>query len=130
MDLLRGISLISPGYCWYENNRAKYIDYYGALYNWFTVNTGKLCPLGWHVPSDAEWTALNKFLGDSIRWIPSGDSIKLVPEIAGIKLKEAGNLHWAANDTIHATDQYGFSALPGGSRFKQGTFFDIGYEGS
>jgi len=39
-------------------------------------------------------------------------------------------LHWAVNDTIHATDQYGFSALPGGSRFKQGTFFDIGYQGS
>lgn len=123
-------SLTTPGYCWYENNRKKYIDYYGALYNWFTVNTGKLCPLGWHVPSGAEWTALNKFLGDSIRFRESGDSVTVVPEVAGIKLKEAGNLHWAVNDTIHATDQYGFSALPGGSRFKQGTFFDFGYQGS
>jgi uncharacterized protein (TIGR02145 family) len=123
-------SLISPGYCWYENNRKKYIDTYGALYNWYTVNTGKLCPLGWHVPSEADWTRLKKFLGDSIRWIDSGDSIILIAEVAGIKLKEAGNLHWAQNDTIHATDQYGFSALPGGSRFKQGTFFDITYQGS
>ena len=123
-------NLTSPAYCWYENNRKKYIDYYGALYNWYAVNTGKLCPPGWHVPSRAEWTVLNKFLGDSVRWIDSGDSIILIHEVAGIKLKEAGNLHWALNDTIHATDQYGFTALPGGSRFKQGTFFDIGYQGS
>jgi uncharacterized protein (TIGR02145 family) len=123
-------NLTSPGYCWYENNRGKYIDTYGPLYNWYTINTGKLCPGGWHVPSDAEWTTLNKFLGDSIPWIERNDSTILVPEVAGIKLKEAGNLHWEKNDTIHATDQFRFTALPGGSRFKQGAFFDIGYQGS
>jgi len=121
--------LISPGYCWYENDRKKYMETYGALYNWFTVNTGKLCPSGWHVPSNDEWTTLTRFLGDSIQWIDTGDSIILIPEVAGIKLKEAGNLHWAPNDTIHATDDYGFTALPGGTRLKHGPFFDIGYQG-
>jgi uncharacterized protein (TIGR02145 family) len=120
----------TPAYCWFENNRKRYMETYGPLYNWFTVNTGKLCPLGWHVPSAAEWTKLTKFLGDSIPWKESGDSVILIPQLAGMKLKEAGNLHWAANDTIHATDQYGFRALPGGARFKQGTFFDISYQGS
>jgi hypothetical protein len=55
--------LNSPGYCWYDNDEKKYRDVYGALYNWYAVNTGKLCPKGWHVPSDAEWTELITFLG-------------------------------------------------------------------
>ena len=118
-------NLTTPGYCWYENTRGKYIEPYGALYNWFAVNTGKLCPVGWHVPSDAEWTTLTRFLGDSIPWIESGDSVIIVPEVSGIKLKEAGNLHWQVMDTIHSTDEFGFTALPGGSRFKHGLFFDI-----
>jgi uncharacterized protein (TIGR02145 family) len=54
-------ALSTPGYCWY-NNDASYIDTYGALYNWFTVKTGKLCPAGWHVPSDPEWTTLTQYL--------------------------------------------------------------------
>lgn len=120
---------MSPAYCFYENNRSKYIETYGVLYNWFAVKTGKLCPVGWHVPTDDEWTKLDDFLGDSIPWIESGDSIILVPEKAAIKLKEAGNLHWALNDTINATDDYGFTALPGGARLKHGPFFDLGYQG-
>ena len=51
----------TPGYCWYKNNEANKITY-GALYNWNTVNTGNLCPAGWHVPSDTEWTTLENYL--------------------------------------------------------------------
>jgi uncharacterized protein (TIGR02145 family) len=119
----------TPAYCWYENSYKRYRDY-GPLYNWFTVKTGKLCPIGWHVPSSTEWNKLKRFLGDSIRWKESGDSVILIPQVAGMKLKEADNLHWVVNDTIHATDQYGFRALPGGARFKEGNFFDIWYQGS
>jgi hypothetical protein len=51
-------SLSTPGYCWYDNDAAAYGDTYGALYNWHTVNTGMLCPAGWHVPTDADWEEL------------------------------------------------------------------------
>ena len=55
-------SMTSPGYCWYDNNKETYGEKYGALYNWYAVETGKLCPAGWHVPSDEEWTILSDFL--------------------------------------------------------------------
>ena len=70
-------NLTTPGYCWYNNDSVSYRNTYGALYNWYAVNTGKLAPTGWHVPSDAEWEVLGNYLG--------GDSV------AGGKLKEAGN---------------------------------------
>ena len=54
--------LTTPGYCWYNNDIANK-NPNGALYNWFAVNTGKLAPTGWHVPTDAEWTILTTFLG-------------------------------------------------------------------
>ena len=56
-------ALSTPGYCWYNNNEAAYKNTYGAIYNWYTVNTGKLCPSGWHVPSHTEWTTLTSFRG-------------------------------------------------------------------
>ena len=56
-------ALQTPGYCFYDNDPANK-DIYGALYNWFTVNTKKLCPKGFHVPSDAEWKTMVAFLGD------------------------------------------------------------------
>ena len=54
--------MTSPGYCWYDNNKETYGEKYGALYNWYAVETGKLCPAGWHVPSDEEWNILSDFL--------------------------------------------------------------------
>jgi uncharacterized protein (TIGR02145 family) len=66
---------VSACYCWY-NNDIQNKDSYGALYNWQAVNTDKLCPTGWHVPTDAEWTTLSAALGGE--------------DIAGGKLKEPG----------------------------------------
>jgi len=93
--------LITPAYCWYNNDATTYKDKYGALYNWFAVETGKLAPIGWHVPTDAEWTTLTTYLGGE--------------EEAGGKLKEAGTLNWHTPNT-GATNSTGFSALPGGWR--------------
>ena len=62
-DFTEWTDLNTAAYCWYKNDASAYKATYGALYNWFTVNTGKLCPAGWHVPSDTEWTTLLRVLG-------------------------------------------------------------------
>jgi uncharacterized protein (TIGR02145 family) len=98
--------LESPGLCWYNNNETANKVVYGALYNWYTIITGKLCPAGWHVPSAGEWIVLNEYLGDS----------------AASKLKETGNTHWSSAN-LDATNSTGFTALPGGIR-KSGTGYD------
>jgi uncharacterized protein (TIGR02145 family) len=96
-------ALITPGYCWYNNNASTYKATYGAMYNWYavTVNTGKLCPVGWHVPTHVEWQILETYLGGS--------------SVAGSKLKESGITHWKSPNT-GATNETGFTALPGGRR--------------
>jgi uncharacterized protein (TIGR02145 family) len=94
-------TLSTPAYCWYKNDASSNKNIYGALYNWFTINTGKLCPAGWHVPSEEEWTTLFDNLG--------GESI------ASGKLKEQGTGHWVTPN-MGASNIYGFSALPGGYR--------------
>ena len=91
-------ALTTAAYCWYAND-IEYKSIYGALYNWFTVDTGILCPEGWHVPSDDDWEILTDYLGES----------------AGGKLKETGTEHWNEPNT-GATNEVGFSALPGGWR--------------
>jgi len=62
-DSLEWVNLESPGYCWYKNDPGKYKKIYGALYNWYAVNTEKLCPAGWHVPEEQEWITLIDYLG-------------------------------------------------------------------
>lgn len=103
-------ALATGGYTWYSNDSTTYKDY-GMLYNWPAVNTGILCPTGWHVPSDVEWLTLATFLGGT--------------NVAGGKLKEVDTAHWLSPNAA-ATDEYGFTALPGGLRAYMGPFMDIG----
>ncbi len=98
-------ALNTPAFCWYNNDQATYQNTYGALYNWFAVNSGKLCPVGWHVPSDAEWATLTLFLGGE--------------NVAGGKLK---SLELWNSPNTGATNETGFSALPGGNRNRMGSF--------
>ena len=85
---------------------------YGKLYNWYAVSSpNNLAPVGWHVPTDAEWTKLSDYLGGL--------------SIAGDKLKENGNLHWLTSN-ITATNETGFTALPGGTRSTDNSIYDIG----
>ena len=68
--------ITTPGYCWYDNDEMNKSTY-GGLYNWYTVNSMKLCPAGWHVPGDDEWTILETFLGgsnvvDALSCLPGG----------------------------------------------------------
>jgi uncharacterized protein (TIGR02145 family) len=101
-------------YCWYDNDAATYKTAYGAFYNWYAVNTGKLCPVGWHIPSDAEWTVLVNYLGGEY--------------VAGDKLKEAGQIHWYGvySGQSTATNESGFTALGGGHRTYYGAYEKIG----
>ena len=102
--------LKSPGYCWL-NNDIKNKDVYGALYNWYTVKTNKLCPKGWHVPSNDEFIIMSAFLGDN--------------ETAGNMLKEAGTAHWKHSLTT-GTNDFDFTALPSGIRLTSGLFPEFG----
>ncbi len=63
IDSTTWVNLTTPGYCWYNNDATSHKNTYGALYNWYAVNTGKLCPAGWYVPSDTEWQTLMNYLG-------------------------------------------------------------------
>jgi uncharacterized protein (TIGR02145 family) len=103
-------ALTAPGYCWYGNDGTTNKAVYGALYNWYTVNSGKLCPTGWHMPTDVEWTTLITYLA--------------VDSIAGAILKETGTAHWLSPNT-GATNASNFTALPGGYRTETGVFFGI-----
>lgn len=103
----------SHGYCWY-NNDAGNKNTFGALYNWFTVNSGKLAPTGWHMPTDAEWTTLTTYLGGE--------------DVAGGKLKETGTTHWRTPNA-GAGNETGFTALPAGHRDINGSYAVMGDDG-
>ena len=104
-------NLLTGAYCDY-NNIPDSSTTYGRLYNWYAVaDSHNLCPDGWHVPSDAEWATLIEVLG--------------AEGIAGGKLKETGTTHWISPNN-YATNQSGFTALPGGDRNYDGAFNGIG----
>ena len=90
---------VTPSYVWYNNDIANK-PIYGAMYNWHVSILDNICPIGWHVPSESEWTTLVDFAGGE--------------NVAGGKLKETGIAHWDTPNT-GATDEYGFTALPAGS---------------
>lgn len=100
-------------YCWYDNDEGLK-DTYGALYNFKAVQIGSLCPTGWHVPTLEDWTTLVNYLGK---------------DEAGDKLRETGTLHWQApND--NATNESGWTALPGGWRSYTGDFRSLNLIGA
>jgi len=88
---------------------------YGCLYDWETAL--EICPEGWHLPSDEEWMELELFLGMEYNDLEKGDLCGQEVNVGG-KLKETGTLHWL-HPNIGATNETGFSALPGGMCFKK-----------
>jgi uncharacterized protein (TIGR02145 family) len=111
-DSVAWSDLTTPGFCWYNNDEETYKDTYGALYNGYSVSSGNLCPSGWHVPSRDEWQQLTDFLGDTIT--------------GGGKLKEAGIAHWLTPNK-NADNSSGFTALPAGIRYFEGSFNTVLY---
>jgi uncharacterized protein (TIGR02145 family) len=109
-------ALTTGAYCYYGNDSTSYAATYGKLYNWYAVNDPRgLAPMGWHIPTDFEWTTLSNCLG--------GDAV------AGGAMKEIGTTHWQTPNA-GATNISGFTGLPGGSRdYGGGTFSNIGSNG-
>ncbi len=103
------IAMTTPAYCWLRNDIATK-PVYGALYNWYTVSTGKLCPTGWHVPTDAEYNIMEVSLGmtpaQTDLWDWRGTN-------QGTQIKSATG--WAEGE--NGTNTSGFSATPGGYRY-------------
>jgi uncharacterized protein (TIGR02145 family) len=101
----------APKYQWAYVGNENNVATYGRLYTWYAIaDIRNVCPTGWHVPTDAEWTILATTVG--------GESV------AGGKLKEAGTSHWYSPNT-GATNEYSFTALPGGVRYDNSTFSSI-----
>ena len=97
------------------NNHSPNADVFGHLYNWYALNDPRgLCPVGWRIPTDDDWTIMAEFLGGE--------------QVSGGKLKETDTLYWHSPNT-GATNVTGFSGLPGGSRQKDGPFWYFGYYG-
>jgi len=103
----------TPAMSWYDNNEANKQSY-GALYNWYAVNSGTLCPKGWSVPNDSIWELFKHTLGGN-------DTIAYF-------LKESGSSHWTI-DNAKASNESGFNALPGGFRERDGKFYIQGVNG-
>ncbi len=120
------VNLTTGAWCYYNNDSTNGTTY-GKLYNWYAVagiydaaslsNVAlrkQLSPAGYHVPTNAEWTTLTTFLG--------GEAT------VGGSMKETGTTHWASPNRA-ATNSSGFTGLPGGYRFYDGTFYNIGSSG-
>jgi len=110
-------SLTTGAWCYYNNDAANNVKY-GKLYNWYALNpttngNKNVCPTGWHVPSEDEWTILTDFLGCDL--------------YAASKMKEVGTANWL-NSNSDATNSSLFTGLPGGFRYYDG-FYQIGSNG-
>lgn len=117
-------NLTTPGYCWYNNDESTHKEPYGALYNFYAVETGKLCPNGWHVATDDDWKTLEIYIGmqpeeaDNTGARGSNEAEKLKADFAGHIYDNS--LFW--NGNVGGTNDYGFTALPGGNRNDLGEF--------
>jgi uncharacterized protein (TIGR02145 family) len=104
-------SLTTGGRSWYNNDSTTYENPYGNLYNWYAARESRdLCPTGWGVPTDAEWTTLTTYLGGL--------------NVAGSKMKATGATYWSSQ-SAGTDNSSGFSALPGGYRGSGGNFFNV-----
>jgi uncharacterized protein (TIGR02145 family) len=111
IDNTQWSNLTTGAWCSY-NNDSQYDCPYGKLYNWYAAaDSRSVCPTGWHVPTDAEWTILTTFLGG--------------PSSAGGKMKSTGTQHWLSPNA-EATNESGFSGLPAGGRSSLGASNDLG----
>jgi uncharacterized protein (TIGR02145 family) len=114
-------TLTSGAYCWYDND-VSYKDYFGGLYNWFAVKSSKLCPKGWHAPTNNEWTTLENYL------ISNGYNYDGTTFNNKIAKSLAAPVDWDPNfgtgsvgNDLASNNKTGFTAYPGGYRYNDGS---------
>ncbi len=121
-DTVAWHDLSTGAYCNYDDYEDNVVTY-GRLYNWHAVTDSRnVAPAGWHVPSDAEWKQLEMTLGMSQT---QADATGWRGTTEGGMLKEVGMTHWWSPNT-GATNESGFSALPGGYRLDYGKYHFMG----
>ena len=122
-------NLHTPGYCYYNNtSNADSIRKYGALYNWYAVDTKKLAPKGWHVPTYAEWTILENYLiANGYNWDGTTAGNKIAKSLAEKDYWEPSQYQGHPGNDMSTNNTSGFSGCPGGSRFSDGIFSLLGY---
>jgi len=125
-DASEWAALTTPSYCWYNNDSVTYADMYGALYNWYAIDTASngnknICPGGWHIPTDNDWTILANYLGNN-GYGYEGDRRDIAKAMAATS-------GWNAHDIVSnvgydqmSNNSSGFTALPGGYRNFLGAF--------
>jgi len=119
-------------YCYYKNaTNTDSIKKYGALYNWYAINTKKLTPIGWHVPTDADWDTLHIYLiVNGYNWDGTTTGNKVAKSLAmKVFWSSSTELGVIGND-LTANNKSGFSAIPGGYRNNNGIFANINNNGT
>ncbi|MCP4089288.1 MAG: hypothetical protein GY746_05805 [Gammaproteobacteria bacterium] len=123
-------NLTTGAYVWYEND-ISWKDKYGALYNWYaTIDPKGLCPTGWHMPTNNEWTTLTYFIGGTAS--PHGNELKSCRQVNSPLEGTCSTPDHPRWDEFseNGTDNYDFSGLPGGFRYEDGSsFYGIGFFG-
>ncbi len=122
-------ALQTPAYCWYNNDSAMYSQHYGALYTWYTFSEGNLCPAGWHMPSTDDWTKLVAFLKDNGYGF-EGNREYYSKSLAATSGWETYAVAGTVGNDQSSNNYSGFSALPAGYRYFDGTFKDMGISGN
>jgi len=127
------VDLTTPGYCYFNNMlNTDSIRKYGLLYNWYAVDTKKLAPAGWHIPTDAEWDILENYLvANGYNWDGTTGGNKIAKSLAAKTdwYTRTGLGAGTIGNNLTANNKSGFLALPGGSRNTDGKF-DFGGSGN
>jgi uncharacterized protein (TIGR02145 family) len=115
------VSLTTGAMSWINKDTLKMNPNYGALYNWYAVSDPRrICPTGWHVPTDAEWQIMERFLG--MTFVEADETVKRGTN-QGIQLKDS--VGWYKNG--NGTNSSEFSGLPAGLRLaNNGQFHNVG----
>ncbi len=121
----------TPGYCWYNNDATTNKNTCGGLYNWYAVNTGKLCPTGWHVPSDEEWTTMENYLiANGYNYDGTTTGNRYAKAMASATGWTTSTSKGAVGNADYPTyrNKSGFTAVPSGYRGNYALFIEIGYK--
>ncbi|MFY0690212.1 MAG: BspA family leucine-rich repeat surface protein [Cyclobacteriaceae bacterium] len=118
-------NLTTPGYSWFDNDEVTYKDKYGALYNWYVVESGDACPIGWHVPSDTEFNTLeNYMISNGFNYDGTTSGNKIAKALGDTFDWLSSSVEGAVGNTDYPQlrNKSGFSARPSGWRYDNGTF--------